>query len=125
MPLFDLNQETPSAEYVTWHEEARRACRRDIIQMTFLANSGHPGGSLSSLDLYLWLFAHANVDAKNPWMAGRDRIVVSHGHTSPGVYSVLARLGYFDRDEMVSSFRRTGNLFEGHIEREVPGSPPG
>lgn len=121
MPLFGLEADRPSAEYLRWHEDARRECRRDILRMTHLANSGHPGGSLSSLDLYLWIYAHANIDAKDPWMAGRDRIVVSHGHTSPGVYSVLAQLGFFDREEMVSSFRRTGNVFEGHIEREVPG----
>jgi len=121
MPLFDLSADTPTPEYLAWHEQSLRDCRREIIQMTSLANSGHPGGSLSSLDLYLWLFAHANVDPKDPWMEGRDRIVVSHGHTSPGVYSVLARLGFVDPTEMVSSFRRTGNHFEGHIEREVPG----
>ncbi len=121
MPLFDLDQEAPSSEYLAWHESARKECRRDIIQMTHLANSGHPGGSLSSLDFYLWIYAHANIDPQQPWKAGRDRVVVSHGHTSPGVYSVLGQLGFFDREEMVSSFRRTGNHFEGHIEREIPG----
>ncbi len=121
MPLFGLDVDKPSPEYLAWHEAARRECRRDIIQMTHLANSGHPGGSLSSLDLYLWLYSHANIDPRHPWMPGRDRVVVSHGHTSPGVYSVLSHLGFVDRAEAVSSFRRTGNVFEGHIERDVPG----
>ncbi len=121
MARFDIAATELSSDYIAWHESARRECLRDILQMTHLANSGHPGGSLSSLDLYLWIWAHANVDPQNPWMPSRDRVVVSHGHTSPGVYSVLAQLGFFDRMEAVSSFRRTGNYFEGHIEREVPG----
>ncbi|MEM7260772.1 MAG: transketolase [Planctomycetota bacterium] len=107
--------------YLAWHETARRECLRDILQMTHLASSGHPGGSMSSLDFYLVIYAHANLDPADPWMHDRDRIVVSHGHTSPGVYSVLCRLGYFERDAMISGFRRTFDRFEGHIERDVPG----
>ena len=110
-----------SEEHLRWHQEAVVRCRRAIIQMTSLAASGHPGGSLSSLDLYLVLWSCAHVEGDNPWMTGRDRIVVSHGHTSPGVYSVLAELGFVDREEAIASFRSTQNLFEGHIEREVPG----
>ncbi|MCA8961530.1 MAG: transketolase, partial [Planctomycetes bacterium] len=108
-------------EYLAWHETARRECVRDILQMTHLADSGHPGGSLSSLDLYLVLYSHCRLDPADPWMHDRDRIVVSHGHTSPGVYSVLCRLGYFDRESMLTGFRRTFSKFEGHIERDVPG----
>ncbi|MEE2857950.1 MAG: transketolase [Planctomycetota bacterium] len=110
-----------SDEHILWHQEAVARCRRAIIQMTSLAASGHPGGSLSSLDVYLVLWACARVEADNPWMVGRDRIVVSHGHTSPGVYSVLAELGFIDGDEAIASFRSTQNIFEGHIERDVPG----
>ena len=110
-----------SEEHIRWHREAVVRCRRSIIQMTSLAASGHPGGSLSSLDLYLVLWSCARVEAENPWMLGRDRIVVSHGHTSPGVYSVLAELGFVDGDEAIASFRSTQNVFEGHIGREVPG----
>ena len=108
-------------EYLTWHEQARKDCVREILQMTHLANSGHPGGSMSSLDFYLVLYSHANLNAKDPWAESRDRIVVSHGHTSPGVYSCLSRIGFFSPEEVISHFRRTTNVFEGHIEREVPG----
>ncbi|MFN0060220.1 MAG: transketolase [Planctomycetota bacterium] len=121
MRSWNWEAESPSAEYLKWHETARRECRRDILQMTHLAASGHPGGSLSSLDFYLLVYAHARLDPKNPWDPARDRIVVSHGHTSPGVYAVLAQLGYFSREEVITSFRRVHNVFEGHIERDVPG----
>ncbi|HRY60596.1 MAG TPA: hypothetical protein P5266_00240, partial [Candidatus Fermentibacter sp.] len=98
-----------------------RIVRGDIIRMTTLAGSGHPGGSMSSAEIYAMLWSQADVDPCDPWRRGRDRIVVSHGHTSPGVYSVLGRLGYFDAEAAVRSFRLAGSPFEGHIERSVPG----
>ena len=104
--------------------ELSRLCRQargDIISMTTLAGSGHPGGSMSSLEIYMLLWSQANVDPAKPLLAGRDRIVVSHGHTSPGVYSTLGRLGWFDLREALISFRLGGSPFEGHIERSIPG----
>jgi len=62
-------------------------CKADILAMTTLAASGHPGGSMSSVDMYLTLFKFANLFTDNPQNPDRDRIIVSHGHTSPGVYS--------------------------------------
>lgn len=121
MRHWNWERESVDEEYLAWHAETAQSCRRDIVQMTHLANSGHPGGSLSSLDFYLVMYAHANIDPQRPWFEERDRIVVSHGHTSPGVYSVLARLGYFPPEEVIARFRRTNHVFEGHIEREVPG----
>ncbi|RMF84708.1 MAG: transketolase, partial [Nitrospirae bacterium] len=73
------------------------------------------------LHAYLLLWALANVDPAHPFEPTRDRIVVSHGHTSPGVYSVLGRLGFFPIEEALLHFRRAGSPFEGHIERRVPG----
>ncbi len=98
-----------------------RQVRGDVIRMTTLAGSGHPGGSMSSAEIFALLWSQAAVDPGNPWMKGRDRILVSHGHTSPGVYSVLGRLGFFDAGEAVRTFRLAGSPFEGHIERTVPG----
>ncbi len=65
--------------------ELGRLCRMDILKMTYIAGSGHPGGSMSSIDIYLTLFSNANIDPKNPLKPDRDRIIISHGHTSPGV----------------------------------------
>lgn len=102
--------------------EARaRELRGAILTMTTLANSGHPGGSMSSLEMYLVLYHFANIDPTRPHLDSRDRIVTSHGHTSPGVYVALADAGFFALDDAVAHFRQAGSPFEGHVERLVPG----
>ena len=101
--------------------ELARVCRGDVLKMTTLAGCGHPGGSMSSMEMYVLLWNLANVSPARVHDPARDRIVVSHGHTSPGVYSVLGRLGFFDVDDAVAHFRQAGSLFEGHVERTVPG----
>jgi len=101
--------------------ELGRICRGDILEMTTLAASGHPGGSMSSIDFELVLWGFSNCDPKNPFLPGRDRVVISHGHTSPGAYAALARLGFFDIALPLTGFRRPGSPFEGHVERDVPG----
>jgi transketolase len=115
---------TTPALPIAVEEELRKLCheaRGSILKMTSLAGSGHPGGSMSSLEIFALLWSQANVDNENPSMKGRDRIVVSHGHTSPGVYSVLGALGFFSLREALVSFRLAGSDFEGHIERHLPG----
>ncbi len=102
-------------------EKLGRLVRGDILKMTTLAQSGHPGGSMSSCDIYLVVWKYARVNPCDPDWDDRDRIVVSHGHTSPGVYAVLGRLGFFDIDDAIAYFRLAGSPFEGHIEREIPG----
>lgn len=98
-----------------------RLARGDILKMTTLSGSGHPGGSMSSIDFYLILYSFAFVDPKSPSNPDRDRIVISHGHTSPGVYAALGRIGFFPIEEAIINFRRAGSAFEGHVERCVPG----
>jgi transketolase len=102
-------------------QELSRLCKGDILTMTTLANSGHPGGSMSSLDMFITVFSYADIAPDRVDDPKRDKIVVSHGHTSPGVYSVLGRLGFFDIDMAVATFRLSGSIFEGHIVRKVPG----
>jgi transketolase len=97
------------------------AARGDILKMTTLAASGHPGGSMSSIDFLLVLWGFGNCDPGNPFKEDRDRVVISHGHISPGAYAALARLGYFDPSLCLLGFRRGGSPFEGHVERDVPG----
>jgi transketolase len=101
--------------------EMARVCRGNIIKMTTLAMSGHPGGSMSSIEIYLIIYNMANVDPKDTTRDDRDRIIISHGHTSPGAYTALASAGFFDVDDAISGFRQAGSPFEGHVERSVPG----
>ena len=111
-----LDQET--IDYLT---ELGKLARGDILTMTTLAGSGHPGGSMSSVDIYLVLYHFARVNPKEPDWEERDRIVISHGHTSPGAYSALARSGFFPPESAICDFRKAGSAFEGHCEPMVPG----
>ncbi|TES92294.1 MAG: transketolase [Candidatus Cloacimonadota bacterium] len=95
--------------------------RGDILTMTTVADSGHPGGSMSSADIYIVVYGLANIHPSKIDNPTRDRIVVSHGHTSAGVYSILGRLGFFNVENTLTNFRRCGSIFEGHVERSVPG----
>ena len=102
--------------------ELSRLCRGDILKMTTIAGSGHPAGSMSSIDLYLALFTFAKISPSNYDDPRRDRIIVSHGHTSPALYSCLARLGFVDLESVLLGFRKLTSPFEGHVERNIPGA---
>ncbi len=95
--------------------------RGDVLRMIHLAGGGHPGGGLSSVDLYVTLLAAADVAPEEPDDPRRDRILVSHGHTAPALYAALGRFDFFDLDDAVSLFRKAGSIFEGVPERTVPG----
>ena len=107
----------PISELKILSKKARVA----ILTMTTKAKSGHPGGSMSSIDLLLALYHSIKVDPLNPKMIDRDMVVVSHGHISPAVYSALALRGYFPIEEAISQFRVASSRYEGHIEPSVPG----
>jgi transketolase len=95
--------------------------RRDSLEMIFRAGSGHPGGSLSEIDILVALyFGVMNYDATNPGWPERDRFILSKGHASPGFYATLARAGYFDKAEL-ASFRKTDGLLQGHAHPMTPG----
>ena len=102
-------------------ERMARSIRGDVLKMTTLAQSGHPGGSFSSTEMFLTVYRFARVFPKDPFHNDRDRVVVSHGHTSPGVYATLAHLGFFETDAVISGFRHVNSPFEGHITRGIPG----
>ena len=95
--------------------------RMGVIEGTYNAKSGHPGGSLSISDTLTYLyFNKMNVDPKDAENADRDRFVLSKGHTAPALYSVLAQKGYFSVDEL-KSLRHIGALLQGHPCIHIPG----
>ena len=98
-----------------------RRVRRDALRMTTVADSGHIGGALSSIDVFLLLWLCGNISSERISDPDRDRIVVSHGHTAAAVYSVLGNLGYIDTEAAVSGFRKAGSRFEGHPNDGIPG----
>ena len=110
-----------SAEGILELKEAARKGRIWSVLATSVAKSGHPGGALSSMDIYMTLLGVANVTPESADDEDRDHIVVSHGHTSAGFYSALAAYGFFSPEEMYPNFRRTCSPFQGHVERDVPG----
>lgn len=106
---------------ITHLQELSRLCRGDIIKMTTIAGSGHPAGSLSSIDLFLTVYTMANITPASIDDPARDRIVVSHGHTSPALYACLGRLGFCDIEDVLTGFRSSDSPYEGHVERHIPG----
>lgn len=95
--------------------------RMGIIEGTYNAKSGHPGGSLSVVDLLTYLyFEKMNIDPKNPDMKNRDRFVLSKGHAAPALYSVLALRGFFSTDE-IKKLRKPNALLQGHPSIAIDG----
>ncbi len=102
-------------------ETIARELRRDVVQTIFTAGSGHPGGSLSELDILVCLYFHAmRHDPQNPRWPDRDRFILSKGHASPGLYVVLARAGYFPQEEL-PTFRQLDSRLQGHAHPMTPG----
>ncbi len=96
--------------------------RMGVIESTHGAKAGHPGGSLSAADVYTYLyFKEMNIDPKNPRWEDRDRFVLSKGHTTPGLYSVLAQRGFFPVEDL-PTFRHIDSYLQGHPNMNmVPG----
>ena len=96
--------------------------RQGIVEATFHAKCGHPGGSLSAADMFTYLyFREMKVDPKNPKWADRDRFVLSKGHTAPGLYSALALRGFFPWEDL-KTLRKTESYLQGHPNMNtVPG----
>lgn len=99
-----------------------RVIREDILRMIHSAGSGHPGGSLSLVEILLHLYwKEMKIDPDNPGWEDRDRLVLSKGHGAPALYSVLARRGYFSTDKL-DSLRKYGSGLEGHPHMQsLPG----
>lgn len=103
-------------------EKACTRMRIDILEMITAAGSGHPGGSLSAIDIVASLYAnHLAHDPKKPDDPKRDRFVLSKGHGVPALYAVLAEHGYFDKS-LLTTLRKLGSPLQGH---PVVGTAPG
>ncbi len=96
--------------------------RKSIITALHAAGAGHPGGSLSSTDIFTYLyFEEMNIDPKNVKDQNRDRFVLSKGHCAPGLYSVMAERGYFPKEEL-TTLRKLGSRLQGHPSMQyLPG----
>ena len=99
-----------------------RDCRVQIIRMLTHAGSGHPGGSLSVIDLVTTLyFQRMRHDPKRPDWPDRDRLILSKGHAVPALYAAMARAGYFPQDRLIT-LRKLGSPLQGHPDRTaLPG----
>jgi transketolase len=90
--------------------------RREIIEMIGAAGSGHPGGSLSAVEILVELyFNRMRIDPKNPKWADRDRFILSKGHAAPVLYAVMAEAGYADTPlNQLNTLRKLGSIYQGH-----------
>ena len=104
-------------------QEIAKKARKNIIEQVYLAKSGHPGSSLSCVDILTVLyFNQMNINVENPKMEDRDRLVLSKGHASPALYSILAQRGFFSEEEL-KGFRKLGSNLQGHPDlNKVPGA---
>lgn len=97
--------------------------RKDLIEMIFKGGSGHPGGSLSAVEILVCLYFQVmKIDPQNPAWGERDLFVLSKGHAAPLLYAVLANRGFFSR-EMLWTFNQPGTRLQKHIDMHlVPGA---
>lgn len=98
-----------------------RLFRKEVLEMICEAGSGHPGGSLSAIEILIALYYYKmNHRPDNPAWPLRDRFIMSKGHASPVLYVTLANCGYFPKDEL-KTFRKLGSRLQGHVHVGVPG----
>ena len=116
-------EQVTQARNVAELEAIARRIREQIVRMTHAAQSGHPGGSLSAVEILTALYFGGVMrhDPSDPDWSERDRFVLSKGHATPVIYAALAEAGYFSTD-WISSFRSLGSELQGHVVR---GRPPG
>ena len=99
---------------LTFLQTFSQSCRHSILDMVVHAQSGHPGGSFSCVDYLTLLYTSIISQTGNP-------VIISNGHISPAVYSVLAELGYIAKKDAIKGFRKIHTIYEGHVSRHIPG----
>ena len=105
------------------YEKKAKELRQEILKSLFACQSGHPGGSLSCVEILMALYYDEmkNLDPKDPKKADRDRFVLSKGHVAPALYSVLAEKGYFPRED-IKTLRKPTSYLQGHPDmKKIPG----
>ena len=101
---------------ITELEELARKCRVEIVKMVYRAQAGHPGGSLSEIDIISALYAnYMRVNSDDPDWEDRDRFILSKGHASPGMYAILAEMGFISKEDL-NSYRVLGGVCQGHVD---------
>ena len=101
---------------ITELEELARRCRIEIVKMVHRAQAGHPGGSLSEIDLIAALYSTSlRVRPDEPDWEDRDRFILSKGHASPGMYALLAEKGFIQHSDL-QSYRVLGGVCQGHVD---------
>lgn len=111
LPLFGQDLSNTQIAFVSAFAQS---CRASVLKMVTQVQSGHPGGSLSALDYLALLYAFRVTETN-------ERVVVSNGHISPAVYSVLAELDVIPKERVLTQFRRPSDLYEGHVNRRIQG----
>lgn len=112
--------ETKSISKIEELNNKAKQIRIDLLKLIHLAQSGHPGGSLSAADIMTALFYHhMKYDPQNPNWVDRDRFILSKGHCTPVLYTIFADVGYFPKSEL-ATYRRQGRL-TGHPNPKLPG----
>ena len=126
--------------YIEFLKAASNQAKADVLTMTTVAESGHPGGAISSLDLYLTTLLYSNIfenserikleldpidlNEKEYFKLAKrediDSFYISHGHTAPGWYAALGAFGILDREEYLPNYRKIGSPFSGHVQSSIP-----
>ena len=110
-----------TAQEVSRLKEIAKNTRKLILEALAEAGSGHPGGSLSAVELLVTLYFRVmRFDPKNPKWPDRDRFFLSKGHAAPLLYSILAQAGYFPVEELMT-LRKLGSRLQGHPSMGIPG----
>ena len=110
-----------TSQEITRLQEISLNTRKVILETLAEAGSGHPGGSLSAVELLVTLYFYKlRHDPKNPKWPDRDRFILSKGHGAPLLYSILGQAGYFPMSEL-KSLRKLGALLQGHPDMDIPG----
>ena len=111
----------PSEKMIMELKSKAKQLRKEILTIIYKAQSGHPGGSLSAIDMLVALYYYKlNIKPKDSKWEDRDRFVLSKGHCSPAIYSVLADKGFFPKSEL-EGYRKIGRMLQGHPELNTPG----